>query len=52
MKVYVSDDRLVLVTVLGSTLPDVPAPDAMTVATREHPDAAWGPPVVVREERN
>jgi hypothetical protein len=40
--VHVSDDLLVLVTVLGD--------GTMTVATRTHPDAIWSPPVVVRPE--
>jgi hypothetical protein len=34
-------------TVLVSWYPD----NTMTVATREHPDAIWGPPVEVEMER-
>lgn len=47
MKVYVNDDRTVLVRVW-----ERPSgrKDIVEVATREHSDAIWGPPVRVKLE--
>jgi hypothetical protein len=46
-RLFVNDEKTVLVRIWGEGTPTVLA----EVATREHPDAIWGPPVVVKEER-
>lgn len=43
MRVWLSNDRLVLVTLFED--------GTMTVAMRPSPDAIWGPPIRLVEER-
>lgn len=46
MKTYVNDERTVLVRIGINMLDD----EVVEVATREHPDAIWSPPVRVELE--
>lgn len=48
-RLFVNEDRTVMVRIWAAD--DVTQQEVMEVATREHRDAIWGPPVAVREER-
>jgi hypothetical protein len=52
-RLFVNKDRTVLVTLWPVTSAERArgVPQMVEVATREHSDAIWGPPVVLREEK-
>jgi hypothetical protein len=52
-RLFVNDDRTMLVTLWPVTSAERArgVPQMVEVATREHSDAIWGPPVVLREEK-
>lgn len=52
-RLFVNEDRTVMVHLWPAVHPKVGpgAEEHMEVATREHPDAIWGPPVFLKEEK-
>jgi hypothetical protein len=48
-RLFVNEDRTVLVTLWVGQGPD--GSDLMDIAVREHPDAIWGPPTQLEEEK-
>jgi hypothetical protein len=50
-RLFVSEDRMMMVHLWPAENLLLSDEDTVEVATREHPDAIWGPPKILKEEK-